>query len=132
MMRRAVLIAMAPLMLGGCVVYASSGGETTSVRVGSNVATVLSEEPLEAIHSARFADGRAVVRVASNGCTRKEHFEVRLSAAGQSPVEMAVIRTEPDHCRALVPDGVELAWTYADLALTPGETVRLANPLIVN
>jgi hypothetical protein len=76
---------------------------------------------------ARFADGALVARVDSNGCTQASDFEV--SIADNDPTEITLRRTKQDLCKALVPDGVELRWTYAELGLEPGTPARIVNPL---
>ena len=117
----AAAVLAAPL-LSACVIYDSSAGENVSVNVSRNDAP-----PAEAIREARFADGALVVRVDSNGCTQASDFEV--AVADNNPVEITLRRTSPDLCKALVPNGVELRWTYADLGLDAGTPARILNPL---
>ncbi|MBA4808208.1 hypothetical protein [Brevundimonas sp.] len=117
----AVAALAAPLM-SACVIYDSTGGENVSVNVTRSDAP-----PAEAIREARFADGGLVVRVDSNGCTQASDFEI--AVADNTPTEITLRRTKPDLCKALVPDGVELRWTYADLGLEPGAPARILNPL---
>ena len=117
----AAAVLAAPL-LSACVIYDSSAGENVSVNVSRNDAP-----PAEAIREARFADGALVVRVDSNGCTQASDFEV--AVADNNPVEITLRRTKQDLCRALVPNGVELRWTYADLGLDAGTPARIFNPL---
>ena len=117
----AVAALAAPLM-SACVIYDSTGGENVSVNVTRSDAP-----PAEAIREARFADGGLVVRVDSNGCTQASDFEI--AVADNTPTEITLRRTKPDLCKALVPDGVELRWTYADLSLEPGAPARILNPL---
>ena len=117
----AVAALAAPLM-SACVIYDSTGGENVSVNVTRSDAP-----PAEPIREARFADGGLVVRVDSNGCTQASDFEI--AVADNTPTEITLRRTKPDLCKALVPDGVELRWTYADLGLEPGAPARILNPL---
>jgi hypothetical protein len=117
----AVAALVAPL-LSACVIYDSSAGENVTVAVTRNDAP-----PAEAIREARFADGALVARVDSNGCTQASDFEVSVSDG--SPTEITLRRTKQDLCKALVPDGVELRWTYADLDIEPGTPARIFNPL---
>lgn len=117
----AAAVLAAPL-LSACVIYDSSAGENVSVNVSRNDAP-----PAEAIREARFADGALVVRVDSNGCTQASDFEV--AVADNNPVEITLRRTKQDLCKALVPNGVELRWTYADLGLDAGTPARILNPL---
>ncbi|MFA4939400.1 hypothetical protein [Brevundimonas sp.] len=117
----AVAALVAPL-LSACVIYDSDAGENVSVNVTRNDAP-----PAEAIREARFADGALVARVDSSGCTQASDFE--LSVSDTTPAEITLRRTKEDLCKALVPNGVELRWTYADLGLEPGTPARIINPL---
>lgn len=118
--------ALAPL-LGGCVIYSSEGGERdVSVRVASS-ADFEPAPPPEAVRAVRFEGGRLTARVDSNGCTTAADFEVLLVGAG--PAELTLNRSRPDLCRALVPDGVEVSWTYQELGLEAGETALVRNPI---
>ncbi len=114
--------ALAAPLLSACVIYDSEAGENVSVAVTRNDAP-----PAEAIREARFADGALVVRVDSNGCTQALDFEV--AVADNTPAEITLRRTKADLCKVLVPDGVELRWTYGDLGLEPGAPARILNPL---
>ncbi len=111
----------APL-LAGCVIYSNEAGENVRVNVTDMDAPVA-----EAIRSARFEDGALVVRVDSNGCTQASDFE--LSVVDGAPADITVRRVREDLCKALVAEGVELRWTYADLGLEPGAPARILNPL---
>ena len=114
--------ALAAPLLSACVIYDSDAGENVSVNVLRDDAP-----PAEAIREARFVDGALVVRVDSNGCTQASDFEV--SVDDHSPAKITLRRLKPDMCKALVPDGVDLRWTYADLGLEPGTPARILNPL---
>lgn len=117
-------VACVPL-LGGCVIYADDSGEAVVVRMdsGAGITTVETAETLRAI---RFEDGVLVATVDSNGCTSVADFAV--SVAEGTPVDITLTRTRQDPCRAIVREGVELRWTYEELSLTAGQTVRIANP----
>lgn len=113
----------APL-LSGCVIYANDSGEKDVVVTGLNAA---GQEPLEAVRSARVENDRLIVRVGSNGCTEATHFSFDLTEQ-EGFTEIAVRRTTPDLCRALVREGVELSWSYDLLDLQPGTRLVLLNP----
>lgn len=118
--------ALAPL-LAGCVIYSSEGGERdVSVRVASS-SDFEPAPPPEAVRAVRFEGGRLTVRVESNGCTTAADFEVVLVGAG--PAELTLNRSRQDLCKALVPDGVEVSWTYQELGLEAGEAALLRNPI---
>ena len=130
-MRALALILAAPMMLGGCVIYASDSGETTTVRTASATSVEMEPRELESVHGVRFERDQALVRVTSNGCTEKSDFRVEIVDGGAMAGEMTLVRDEPDHCRALVAEGVELSWTYDELGLERGAALVLANPLVV-
>lgn len=117
------LAAAAPL-LGGCVVYSSEAGEQVSVHVTDAVSAA---EPLETVRAVSFENGRLNVRVDSNGCTEAAGFEVRVR--GENPAELTLVRREPDLCKALVPEGVVVSWTYEELGLAAGVAARVLNPV---
>jgi len=121
-----LLAALSAPMLSGCVIYANDGGEDVSVRVGSET-TKVAEVEAEVLRAARFETGALVVRVDSNGCTDASDFAVALAEGDTTDVTLT--RRTPDLCRALVPDGVELRWTYEDLGLEAGDTARVTNPI---
>lgn len=122
MIRGLVAAALAAPLLSGCVIYANEGGERdVSVRFDGAATS------LEAVRSARIENGRLVVRVDSNGCTDGADFAVELASA-EDWTEATLVRTDPDLCKALVPDGVEVSWSLDDLGVAPGAPVRLMNP----
>lgn len=122
-MRGLVVAALAAPVLSGCVIYANEGGERdVSVRFDDGSAPAL-----EAVRSARIEDGRLVVRVDSNGCTDAADFAVEVASA-EDWTEATLVRTDPDLCKALVPDGVEVSWSLDDLGVAPDGPVRLMNP----
>lgn len=117
-----VALALAPA-LTGCVIYGGEGGENVVVQV----ADITPRPAAETLRAVRFEDGAMVARVDSNGCTTAASFAVELD--GDGPVAATLVRREPDLCKALVPDGVELRWSYGDLGLSAGQAVRVINPV---
>lgn len=127
MIRPLIAVAALAPLLGGCVIYSSEGGERdVSVRVASS-SDFEPAPPPEAVRAVRFEGGRLTVRVESNGCTTAADFEVVLVGAG--PAELTLNRSRQDLCKALVPDGVEVSWTYQELGLEAGEAALLRNPI---
>jgi hypothetical protein len=105
------------------VIYADEGGER-------DVMVSFSDDPgpaPEAIRSARIDNGRLVVRVDSNGCTDAADFAVDVASA-EDWTEATLVRTAPDLCKALVPDGVEVSWSLESLGVAAGGQVRVMNP----
>ncbi len=125
-MRRAVVLAAAALLplLGGCVIYSNEGGEKISIVADQGTTRV---EALEAVRQVDFDGQRLNVVVGSNGCTETSSFEVKIKDG--EPAELTLTRRTPDLCKALVPEGVTVSWTYAELGLEPGQPVRVLNPI---
>ncbi|QBQ47359.1 hypothetical protein [Brevundimonas naejangsanensis] len=125
-MRRAVVLAAAALLplLGGCVIYSNEGGEKISIVADQGTTRV---EALEAVRKVDFDGQRLNVVVGSNGCTETSSFEVKIKDG--EPAELTLTRRTPDLCKALVPEGVTVSWTYAELGLEPGQPVRVLNPI---
>jgi hypothetical protein len=73
--------------------------------------------------------GDLTVRTPSNGCTTKDSFELDVRGAPRSgwAFDVSLKRISPDHCRAYLPDGVELVWTREELGLPPSAEIRLLN-----
>lgn len=125
-MRLAVVVAAAALLplLGGCVIYSNEGGEKISIVADQGTTRV---EALEAVRKVDFDGQRLNVVVGSNGCTETSSFEVKIKDG--EPAELTLTRRTPDLCKALVPEGVTVSWTYAELGLEPGQPVRVLNPI---
>ena len=124
-----ILAAAITPLLGACVIYDSDADDTVSVRVGSNTTTATAV-PLETLRAVRFEPGALVVRADSNGCTSETAFAVHI-ADSDGPAQISLTRQSPDLCKALVPDGVELRWTYAELGLASGEAAVVNNPVLL-
>lgn len=72
--------------------------------------------------------GDLVVRVASNGCTTRDSFAADVYGAQGWNFDVTLRRVHADNCRAILPQGVELAWTFDELGLPPGAGIRVTNP----
>ena len=119
-------LALLPV-LGGCIVISSEKGETISVSAPDHTQAVAADlEPLSRIS---FDGSKMTLVVGSNGCTQISDFEVRITEGDKA--DIAVARIKPDLCRAIVPDGVTLNWTYEELGLKKGQPVIVKNPLVV-
>lgn len=73
------------------------------------------------------ADG-LVVRVRSNGCTNAEDFAISTSRQADT-IAITLQRLQPDHCRALLREGVLLKWTWAQLGIDESANLIVTNPL---
>lgn len=125
-LRPLVAGAALPLLLSACVVHVDDDGPRP-MDWSRNISIETTE--LEPVRSARIADGRFRVRVDSNGCTDTEDFAVHVELSENGAVGLGLERTEEDHCKALVPDGVELSWSLRELGVNAPGPFRLLNPL---
>lgn len=66
-------------------------------------------------------------QVYSGGCTDKEDFQVRILES--FPMQLELIRINPDYCRAYIPYGVDITYSWEDLGLRAGDKFTVINPL---
>lgn len=124
MIRGLLAAALCAPLLSACVIYADDAADRdVMVRINRSA-----DAPLETVRAARIDGGRLTVRVESNGCTDAADFAVEVTAGDDGWTDLALRRTDPDLCKALVPDGVEVSWTFEDLGLEVGAKARLVNP----
>lgn len=108
--------------LSACVVIDAGEGGAVDLDLRSKPAA-------EPVHAVAFTREGVAVRVNSNGCTKKEDFEARVDRGGLRPT-LKLVREVEDRCRALLPDGVDLRWTYEELGLDPRQDVAVGNPFV--
>lgn len=74
------------------------------------------------------ARGREVIIIEhSNGCTNKEDFAPVVSDRGDDRFDVGFRRTNPDNCKALMPDGRRMSWSFAELGIPRQSRVVLMN-----
>ena len=78
-----------------------------------------------AVHAAAVSGDRAVVWVASNGCTTKDGLAAVVQRR-HGGAELVLSRRRPDDCGT--PQSVEMIWTFEELGLKSGESLTVANP----
>ena len=106
-----------------------SGSEKSELRFSSGPRQT-GEEILEGLTA---APGAFSVRVASNGCTDKSSFRVRIEKAGETGAKLphfilTIHRIRADECKAIVEDGTVLEWDLArDLGIGGECTFSIAN-----
>lgn len=83
---------------------------------------------LEPLLAARSGPDGLVIRVASNGCTTKADFAVHTEPRGGA-MTLAFARRRLDTCKVAPATDAELAFTWAELGLSPTAPVFLLNPL---
>ena len=83
---------------------------------------------IEPIYAAALTGDVALIRVSSNGCTRKEDLYPQVSRSAGLMV-LTVRRTQADSCNQPVPEGMEMQWTFDELGVARGTVLTVANPL---
>ncbi len=110
-------------LLAGLAV--ASGCATAAPPSLSPASRSLSElEPLYSVTAGRDA---LTIRVASNGCTRKEDFSFFLERDGEA-VSLAFGRKRVDPCRSLAMGHADLTFTYQELGVAQHTPLFLLNP----
>lgn len=82
---------------------------------------------LEPLLGAEVRADMLVIWVTSTGCTAKEDFAWFVEKAGNR-VAVAFGRKKLDACKA-ASRPMEIAFSYAELGLQPGQAVAIVNPL---
>ena len=65
----------------------------------------------------------------SNGCTQKEDFRFIVRDRGDDEFDVGFRRERPDNCKALVPEGRRMTWSFAELGLPRNASVHILNPV---
>lgn len=111
--RHALLVAL--LLVSACA---------TKVVYSSNDAGMVELEPLI---GAEVRADILVIRVTSTGCTAKADIAWFVEKAGNRAA-VAFARKKLDACKD-APQPMEIAFSYAELGLKPGQAVEIVNPL---
>ena len=115
----APLLGITLVALSGCVIVAADEEVLRDDWVH--------ERQYGTLKGADVAADSVTVRVSSNGCTTKDFIsaDVRKQEAGRFSV--GFYRKKEDYCRANMPDGVALTWTFAELGIPDGAEVSVRN-----
>lgn len=117
MNRRLVLIA-GTLLLSGCATL-----RPVAPPPGAGFELL---EPVYAVNAGREV---LAIRVASNGCTKKEDFAFFVEKTPAGP-RVAFGRRTLDTCRSFAIGSTELRFTWTELGLDGRAHVFVANPLV--
>jgi hypothetical protein len=116
------LAAVSAAMLGGCVIV------DAEVR---DHGWSHGDDGYGYLYGAEISDrGQEItILVHSNGCTERGDFDVDVDNRGDDRFHIGFQRVEKDNCKALVPEGRRLTWTYEELGLPRHATVLITNPV---
>jgi hypothetical protein len=67
------------------------------------------------------------ITVHSNGCTQKEHFHADVDRQDGNRYRVRFERTTEDNCKALMPEGRRLTWSFSELGIPSDAQVVIAN-----
>jgi hypothetical protein len=100
----------------------------TCLGLGFTPAQGTSEEAyqVEEILGVRVGPRGIAFQVHSGGCTAKEDFDVRIMES--FPLQLELVRMEPDLCEAYVPYGKTIRFSYRELRLGDGDQFIIVNP----
>ena len=74
-------------------------------------------------------DAEVTIVARSNGCTQKEDFRFTVRDRGEDTFDVGFRRERPDNCKALIPDGRRMTWTFAELGVPRNASVHVTNPI---
>jgi len=110
-------------LVAGLVV--PSGCATAVPPIVAPAGSALSE--LEPLYSASAGREALTIRVASNGCTKKEDFSFFVETKGQA-LTLAFGRKRLDPCRSFAMGHTDLTFTYEELGVAQRTPLFLLNP----
>jgi hypothetical protein len=83
--------------------------------------------PLAALLAAEATEDGLTLTVPTGGCTKKSDFELSSSLVKKGTAVVAVRRPIPDVCKGNFPDGLKLAFSWAELKLPEHTKISLKN-----
>ncbi len=81
-----------------------------------------------AILGAVIGDQSLEITAPSNGCTEKSSLDLGVEKKHNN-FYIHVNRTKQDYCKANLPDGVEIEYTFQELGIPSGATVQVKNKI---
>jgi hypothetical protein len=122
-MTRLVFIAatgLAAAMLSGCVIVAADVRESD-----------WDHRDFGYLYGAEVGgrDAEVTITARSNGCTQKEDFDFVVRDRGDDEFDVGFRRENPDNCKALVPEGRRMTWSFAELGIPRNARVMILNPV---
>ena len=105
--------------LGGCIIVDADEDDVfLSDRPDRGAGTVF---------GADIVDDAVHFRVTSNGCTDKSFFDIDVTRRSSSSFSVELDRVRRDNCEADMPDGVQVTYTFQELGIPSGASVRVRN-----
>lgn len=82
---------------------------------------------LATLYAASVDQHGIVIRAASGGCTGKDSFDVDVDQDSDASVMVSFTRTQDDVCQAMLPGGVELMYSRAELGIPAHARITVRN-----
>lgn len=74
-------------------------------------------------------DPEITIIARSNGCTEKGDFDFVVCDRGDDEFDVGFRRERQDNCKALVPEGRRMTWSFAELGIPRQARVMILNPV---
>jgi hypothetical protein len=111
---------MALTLLGGCIIIDADDD-------GFRADFSTDRYEYGTVYGADVSGSSVAFIVSSNGCTDRSFFDFDILDDDGDVFEIGVRRVRQDHCKALVPEGVEIGWTYSEMGLPDDAEVIVRN-----
>ncbi len=111
-------------LLGGCVIAVDGDGDHDAFEANWDL-----DREYSKLKGADVASDSVMARVSSNGCTTKDFIGADVRKTGEDRFSVGFYREKQDFCRALLPEGVALTWSFAELGIPDGAEVKVRNPI---
>jgi hypothetical protein len=111
---------MALTLLGGCIIIDADDD-------GFRADFSTDRYEYGTVYGADVSGSSVAFIVSSNGCTDRSFFDFDILDDDGDVFEIGVRRVRQDHCKALVPEGVEIGWTCSEMGLPDDAEVIVRN-----
>jgi len=115
---RAILLATVAIAVSGCIII--DADVDSDFDFGGD---------LEQLYAVSVEADGVRARVASNGCTSEDSFDVDVKHRGDDRYAISIERESPDRCRAMLRDGVEVFFSRDRLGLPHHAVITVRNPI---
>jgi len=107
-------------MLGGCIIIDADDD-------GFRADFSTDRYEYGTVYGADVSGASVAFIVSSNGCSDRSFFDFDILDSDDEVFEIGVRRVRQDHCKAVVPEGVEIGWTYAELGIPDDAELIIRN-----
>ncbi|MGB3625434.1 MAG: hypothetical protein WA989_06395 [Henriciella sp.] len=109
------------MALSGCVIAVDGDDDVhTNWDMGHSYGT---------LKGADVSANSITARVSSNGCTTKDFIGTDVRRMGDDRFSVGFVREKDDYCRAMLPEGIALTWSFAELGIPEGAEVKIRNEI---